>query len=176
MVDIDSIDTQIENVDQLPVIYGLLQKMNVQATIDNAIQPHGNWQGLSIGWVITVWYLTPLAYLKDEPELLPNLLADCSNREDEMSLIFLEADLPANSQMPDESLAIARGFEVDRERTFVIDGKELTWRERLLVVRSFSYMESMISGLYRRLDSITHTAAPQSDPAERPVGLGKCRK
>ncbi len=57
MVDIDSIDTQIENVDQLPVIYGLLKKMNVQATIDNAIQPHGNWQGLSVGWVITVWLM-----------------------------------------------------------------------------------------------------------------------
>ena len=57
MVDIDSIDTQIENVDQLPVIYGLLQKMNIQATIDSTIQPHGNWQGLSVGWVITVWLI-----------------------------------------------------------------------------------------------------------------------
>jgi len=337
MVDINNIDTQIENVDQLPVIYGLLQKMNIQATIDNTIQPHGNWQGLRIGWVITVWlmhiltqhthqmdcvqawvgkhlvvlqkltrqkvtaldftddrlalclrylspseswsrletrltrgviqvydlkqklpdrwlmrldatvgsvrhnaanhtlfqvgkaknglyetlfkmmvasldplgipvavdvvpgnraddplyipvyqrikemlpeqgllvvgdskmsalgtraaivhcgdhYLTPLAHLKDEPALLPNLLADCSDREDEMSLIFLEEDLPANGKMPDKSLAIARGFEVDRERTFVIDGEEITWTERLLVVRSFSYMESMMAGLHRRLD------------------------
>jgi transposase len=337
MVDIDNIDTQIENVDQLPVIYGLLKKMDVQATIDNAIQPHGNWQGLSVGWVITVWlmhiltqhthqmdcvqawvgkrlvvlqklarqkvtaldftddrlalclrylspsdswsrlethltrgvvqvydlkqklptrwlmrldatvgsvghdaanhtlfqvgkaknglyetlfkmmvasldplgmpvavdvvpgnraddplyipvyrrikemlpeqgllvvgdskmsalgtraaivshgdyYLTPLAHLKDEPELLPDLLADWSDREDEMKLIFLEADLPADGQMPDESLAIARGFEVDRERTFAGAGEEMTWTERLLVVRSFSYMESMIAGLHRRLD------------------------
>ena len=55
MVDINNIDTQIENVDQLPVIYGLLQKMKIQTTIDQVIQPHGNWQGLSIGWVITIW-------------------------------------------------------------------------------------------------------------------------
>jgi len=334
MVDIDSINTQIENVDQLPVIYGLLQKMNVQATIDSTIQAHGNWQGLSIGWVIMIWlmhilsqhthqmdcvqawvekhlvvlqkltgqkvtaldftddrlalclrylspsdswsqletrltrgviqvydlkkrlptrwlmrldatvgsvghdaanhtlfqvgkaknglyetlfkmmvasldplgipvavdvvpgnraddplyipvyrrikemlpkqgllvvgdskmsalatrvaivsrgdhYLTPLAHLKDEPQLLANLLADWSDREDEMSLIFLEADLPADGQMPDESLAIARGFEVERERTFVIDGEEMTWTERLLVVRSFSYMDSMIASLHK---------------------------
>lgn len=336
MVDINSIDTQIENVDQLPVIYGLLQKMKIQATIDSVIQPHGNWQGLSIGWVVTIWlmhiltqhthqmdcvqgwvgkhlvvlrkltrqkvtaldftddrlalclrylspseswsqletrltsgviqvydlkqklptrwlmrldatvgsvehdtakhtlfqvgkaknglyetlfkmmvasldplgipvavdvvpgnraddplyvpvyrrikemlpeqgllvvgdskmsavetrativsrgdhYLTPLAYLKDEPELLPNLLADWSGKEEEMKLIFLEADLPANGRKPDESLAIARGFEVGREHTFSLAGKKTTWTERLLVVRSFSYMESMIVGLRRRL-------------------------
>ncbi len=336
MVDINSIDTQIENVDQLPVIYGLLQKMKIQATIDSVIQPHGNWQGLSIGWVVTIWlmhiltqhthqmdcvqgwvgkhlvvlrkltrqkvtaldftddrlalclrylspseswsrletcltsgviqvyelkqklptrwlmrldatvgsvghdankhtlfqvgkaknglyetlfkmmvasldplgipvavdvvpgnraddplyvpvyqrikemlpeqgllvvgdskmsalgtravivshgdhYLTPLAHLKDEPELLPNLLADWSGKEEEMKLIFLEADLPIDGQMPDESLAIARGFEVDREHTFVLDGEKTIWTEHLLVVRSFSYMESMIAGLRRRL-------------------------
>lgn len=337
MVDINNIDTQIENVDQLPVIYGLVQKMNVQATIDRVMQPHGNWQGLSVGWVITIWlmhilsqhthrmdcvqawvsqhlvvlrkltgqpvteldftddrlalclrylcpsddwsrlesgltkgviqvydlkkrlpvrwlmrldatvgrvghdaanhtlfqvgkaknglyatlfkmmvasldplgipvavdvvpgnraddplyvpvyqriketlpeqgllvvgdskmsaldtravvvecgdrYLTPLAHLKDEPELLSNLLADWSDREEEMSLIFLEEDLPATGEIPDESLAIGRGFEVEREHTSVIDGAEITWTERLLVVRSFSYMESMIASLHRRLD------------------------
>jgi len=337
MVDINNIDTQIENVDQLPVIYGLLQKMKTQATIDKAIQPHGNWQGLSIGWVITIWlmhiltqhthrmdcvqewvgnhlvvlrkltgqsvtaldftddrlasclrylspterwsqlenrltrgviqvyrlkqklpsrwlmrldatvgsvghdahkhtlfqvgkaknglyatlfkmmvasldplgipvavdvvpgnraddplyvpvyrrikeiipeqgllvvgdskmsalatraaivsgndhYLTPLAHLKDEPDLLSDLLAEWSDREDEMEMIFLEADLSADGQMPDESLAIARGFETSREHTFVMDEEDMTWTERLLVVRSFSYMESMIAGLHRRLD------------------------
>jgi len=337
MVDINSIDTQIENVDQLPIIYGLLQKMNVQATIDKVIQPHGNWQGLSVGWVVTIWlmhiltqhthqmdcveawvgkhrlvlrkltrqkvtaldftddrlalclrylspaerwvqlenrltrgviqvynlkqklptrwlmrldatvgsvghdaanhtlfqvgkaknglyatlfkmmvasldplgmpvavdvvagnraddplyvpvyqrvketipeqhllvvgdskmsalatraaivngqdhYLMPLAYLKDEPELLPALLADKVGQEDEMPLVFLEADLPTDGQKPDESLAIARGFEVERERTCVIAGEKLVWTERLLVVRSFSYVATMIDGLHRRLD------------------------
>lgn len=336
MVDIDSLDTQIENVDQLPVIYGLLQKMNIQATIDNTIQPHGNWQGLSLGWVITIWllhilaqhshqmdsvepwvgkhlvvlrklskqkvttldftddrlalclrylsptdkwsrlenrltqgiiqvydlkkklrgrwqmrldatvgsvghdaaqhtlfqmgkaknglyatlfkmmvasldplgmpvavdvvpgnraddplyvpvyrrikeiipeqellvvgdskmsalatraaivsgndqYLTPLAYLKDEPNLLPDLLTAWADRAEEMSLIFLEADLLPNGQVPDESLAIARGFEVEREHTFDHAGEKITWTERLLVVRSFSYMASMIAGLHSRL-------------------------
>ncbi len=57
MVDINDIDTQIENVDELPVVYGLLQKMNIQATIDSVIQAHGNWQGLSMGWVVTIWLM-----------------------------------------------------------------------------------------------------------------------
>ena len=337
MVDINNIDTQIESVNELPVVYGLLQKMNAQATIDGVIEPHGNWQGLSVGWVVTIWlmhilsqhthrmdcvqgwvskhrvvlrkltrqkinvldftddrlalclrylsssktwaelesrltsgviqvydlarrlpprwlmrldatvgsvghnaqnhtlfqvgkaknglyetlfklmvasldplgipvavdvvpgnraddplyvpvyerikdiipeqgllvvgdskmsalgtraaivshgdhYLTPLAHLKDEPDLLADLLTGWSGREDEMNLIFLEADLPAGGQMPDASLAIARGFEVEREYSIVIAEKEVTWTERLLVVRSFSYMESMVAGLHRRLD------------------------
>jgi transposase len=96
-------------------------------------------------------YLTPLAHLKDEPALLPDLLAGWSDREGEMSLIFLEADLLPNGQMPDESLSIARGFEVEREHTFDPAGEKTTWTERLLVVRSFSYMASMIAGLHNRL-------------------------
>jgi transposase len=336
MVDIDNIDTQIENVNEIPVVYGLLQKMNIQATLDSVIQRHGNWQGLSLGWVVTIWlihiltqrthqmdcvqewvskrlvvlrkltrqevtaldftddrlalclrylapsetwakienrltrgviqvydlkqklpkrwlmrldatvgsvghdaanhslfqvgkaknglyetlfklmvasldplgipvavdvvpgnraddplyvpiyrrikeiipeqgllvvgdskmsalktraaivshndqYLTPLAYLKDEPELLLDLLADWSDRADQMSLVFLEADLPAEGQMADESLAIGRGFEVNREQSFRSARQETTWTERLLVVRSFSYMQSMLDGLHRRL-------------------------
>jgi transposase len=337
MVDINNIDTQIENVNQLPVIYGLLERMNIQTTIDNVILPHGNWQGLSVGWVITIWlmhilsqhthqmdcvqewvskhlivlrkltrqkvttldftddrlalclrylspsdswsslenhltrnviqvydlqrklpakwlmrldatvgsvghdaanhtlfqvskaknglyatlfkmmvasldplgipvavevvpgnraddplyvpvyqrikkiipeqgllvvgdskmsaqatraaiesggdqYLTPLAYLKDEPDLLPGLLTAWADKNDEMSLIFLEADLPTDDSLADESLAIARGFAVERQQSFAHAEEEITWTERLLVVRSFSYMARMIAGLHQRLD------------------------
>jgi transposase len=336
MVDINDIDTQIEKVDKLPVVYGLLQKMNIQATIDSVIQTHGNWQGLSIGWVVTIWlmhiltqhthrmdcvqdwvsghkyvlrkltkqkvialdftddrlalclrylspsgtwahlenrltsgliqvyelkkklprrwvmrldatvgtvlheadnhtlfkvgkaknglyetqfkmmvasldplglpvavdvvpgnqaddplyvpiyqrikevvpgqgllvvgdskmsalgtrativsrgdqYLTPLAYMKDEPALLETLLSERADRKDEMALIFLEADMPAAGEIADESLAIACGFEVSRQHTVVIADQKTTWTERLSVVRSFSYAQSMVDGLQRRL-------------------------
>jgi hypothetical protein len=40
-----------------PVLLGHLQKMHIQETIDRAITPHGNWQGLSPGWVITIWLI-----------------------------------------------------------------------------------------------------------------------
>ena len=337
MVNINDIDTQIEKVDKLPVVYGLLQKMNIQAIIDRVIQPHGNWQGLSIGWVVTIWlmhilsqhthrmdcvrdwvsdhqyilqkltkqkvtaldftddrlalclrylspsatwrelesglthdlirvydlkkrlpdrwllrldatvgsvshkaeehvlfkvgkaknglyetlfkmmigsldplglpvavdvvpgnraddplyvpiyqrikeivpgqallvvgdskmsalgtraaivsggdhYLTPLAHLKDEPDLLEALLQERTGREEEMSLIFLEAEQPQAGQVVDESLAIARGFETSRRHTVVSANQQVTWSERLLVVRSFSYADSMLAGLHRRLN------------------------
>jgi transposase len=48
-------EAQIERLDDIPVILGHLQKMHIQAIIDQVIEPHGNWQGLSPGWVITIW-------------------------------------------------------------------------------------------------------------------------
>jgi len=46
---------RIERVDDIPVIYGMLEQMGIQGIIDNEINPHGNWAGLSPGWVITLW-------------------------------------------------------------------------------------------------------------------------
>ena len=48
-------EVQVERLDDIPVIFGHLQKIHIQAIIDQVIDPHGNWQGLSPGWVITIW-------------------------------------------------------------------------------------------------------------------------
>lgn len=50
-------EVQVERLDDIPVILGHLQKMHIQAIIDQVIEPHGNWQGLSPGWVITIWLI-----------------------------------------------------------------------------------------------------------------------
>jgi len=50
-------EVQVERLDDIPVIFGHLQKTRIQATIDQAIETHGNWQGLSPGWVITIWLI-----------------------------------------------------------------------------------------------------------------------
>ena len=344
-------DIQIERVDDIPVIYGYLQKMGVQAIVDSVITPHGNWQGLSPGWVVTIWlihiltehnhrmdcvqewvtshlpflqrltkqsitpldftddrlalclrvlsanetwpqlenrlgrhliraydlknklpspwtirldattgivthdpnqstlfkigkaknnlyatlfklmiasldplgipvavdvapgnraddplyipsyqriketipepgllivgdskmsalstratiaqrqdhYLTPLAHQKDEPELLAELLAGKQGRQEEMTLIFLAEDMPANGDAPDPELAIGRGFEVARSRTARVEGETVTWTERLLVVRSFSYVQNMQEGLHRRLNK-AETAFGALTPARQ---------
>ena len=97
-------------------------------------------------------YLTPLAHLKDEPKLLDELLAGRQMAEDEMTLIFLEASLPPDGIAPDPAEAVARGFEVSRSRSAIVNGHNFTWEERLLVVRSFSYRHSEQAALQRRLD------------------------
>lgn len=343
MVDITNLDIQIERVDDIPVVYGHLQKMNVQTIVDSAITPHGNWQGITPGWIIMIWlvhiltqhnhrmdcvqewvadhlsllqrltgqpitpldftddrlalclrdlspngtwhaienqlgrhiirvydlkkekplpqipdisqiirfdatttsvyhnpehsnlfkigkaknglyatlfkimiarldplgipivvdvvpgnraddplyipsyqrvketipgqgmlavgdskrsalatrayiahnqdyYLTPLAHEKDEPELLDTLLKGKQEQIEALELIFLPEDIPANGDAPDPDLAVGRGFETERKRTAIVAGEEIVWKERLLVVQSFNYVQSMKAGLRQRLD------------------------
>jgi len=333
MLNIKGVEAQVERVDDLPVIFGLLQQMRIQVIVDNAITPHGNWQGLSPGWVITIWlmhilsehqhqmepvqawvekrvhtlrrltkqpvceldftddrlalclfylhkretwvvieaelgatllrvydlsgrkvvrldatvgtvghdpaqhtlfkvgkaksgqyetqfkmmlasldplglalvvdvvpgnraddplyipsyrrmkqivkqqgvlvvgdskmsalgtraaivagkdyYLVPLAHLKDEPGLLDKLLKSGQGQEEETILIFLPQDIPSDGSEPDPELAIACGFELSRSHTAVVTEKTVTWTERLLVIRSYSYVKTMQEGLHRRLD------------------------
>ncbi len=98
------------------------------------------------------YYLTPLAYLKDEPELLDKLLQEQAGREDEMERLFFPEDIPDNGDEPDPELAIAYGFEVERIRVDWVNRQKEVWTERLLVVRSFNYVQTMQAGLHRRLN------------------------
>lgn len=52
-----SIDIYTEQIDDVPLLFGLLQKMGLQPIVDAIIKPHGNRQGLSIGWMIVVWLI-----------------------------------------------------------------------------------------------------------------------
>jgi transposase len=35
----------------------MLKQMGIQGIIDSEIERHGNWQGLSAGWVVTIWLM-----------------------------------------------------------------------------------------------------------------------
>ena len=50
-------EVQVERLDDIPVIFGHLQKTRIQATVDQVVETHGNWQGLSPGWIITIWLM-----------------------------------------------------------------------------------------------------------------------
>ncbi len=50
-------EVQVERLDDIPVIFGHLQKIQIQAIIDQVIEPHGNWEGLSPGWLIKIWLI-----------------------------------------------------------------------------------------------------------------------
>ena len=54
-------EVQVERLDDIPVIFGHLQKIHIQAIIDQVIETHGNWTGLSPGWVITIWLIHVLS-------------------------------------------------------------------------------------------------------------------
>lgn len=97
------------------------------------------------------FYLTPLAFRKDEPDLLEELLAPWIDREEEMELIYFPEDLPGDDQTADPELAIARGFEVTRTYLVEVAGEIVKWEERLLVVRSFKYAQITKKSLHKRL-------------------------
>ena len=59
------INIHTERVDDIPILvppsngrtdlFGFQQQMGIQDTIDKIVNPHGNHQGLSIGWLTTAW-------------------------------------------------------------------------------------------------------------------------
>jgi len=53
MNEIPSIIT--ERVDDIPLLLEQMQRMHLPALIDQHFPAHGNWQGLSLGWVTTIW-------------------------------------------------------------------------------------------------------------------------
>src|ERR687896_1633151 len=53
MNDIQNIIT--ERVDDIPLLLEQMQRMNLPTLIDHHFPTHGNWQGLSLGGVSTIW-------------------------------------------------------------------------------------------------------------------------
>ena len=44
-----------EQINSMPLLYGILEDMGVAKTLDAHIQPHGHWQGASVGTLVTIW-------------------------------------------------------------------------------------------------------------------------
>ncbi len=44
-----------ERVDDIPLLLTHLQRMGVPSLLEQHFHQHGNWQGLSAGWVATIW-------------------------------------------------------------------------------------------------------------------------
>ena len=44
-----------ERVDDIPLLLAQLERMGVPSLFDEYFPTHGNWQGLSLGWVTAVW-------------------------------------------------------------------------------------------------------------------------
>jgi transposase len=51
----ETLSITTERVDDIPLVITQLRRMNVPSLLDQYFRPHGNWQGLSPGWVTTVW-------------------------------------------------------------------------------------------------------------------------
>src|SRR5579871_3568638 len=53
-----------EQINSLPLLYGILQDLGVAHTLDAHLRPHGHWQGASVGTLVVVW-LCPILQERD---------------------------------------------------------------------------------------------------------------
>jgi hypothetical protein len=44
-----------EQVNSLPLLLGIINDMGIRDLIDTHIHPHGNWEGASVGTVLSIW-------------------------------------------------------------------------------------------------------------------------
>src|SRR5713101_2031107 len=50
-----------ERVDDIPLLLEQMQRMGLPALLDAHFPTHGNWQGLSLGWLTTIWLSSMLS-------------------------------------------------------------------------------------------------------------------
>jgi transposase len=50
-----------ERVDDMPLLIEQMQRMGLPTLFDTHFPPHGNWTGLSLGWVSTIWLSSMLS-------------------------------------------------------------------------------------------------------------------
>ncbi len=60
----ETVEITTERIDDIPLLMVQQQKMGIQEVVDRVIQPHGNWQGLSVGWMVSIW----LSYILSESD------------------------------------------------------------------------------------------------------------
>ncbi len=44
-----------EHIDDIPLLLAQMQRMGLPTLLDTHFPTHGNWTGLSLGWVSTIW-------------------------------------------------------------------------------------------------------------------------
>ena len=49
------VEIRTERVDDIPLLVRQQQRMGIPEVLNQVIQPHGNREGLSVGWLITAW-------------------------------------------------------------------------------------------------------------------------
>jgi transposase len=98
-------------------------------------------------------YLVPLAMVGQTPAFLDEQLAKVWAGEIELTDIYFPEDLPTGlEQEPDPELAIATGFEVQRQQKAILeDGTTITWTERALIIRSKAFAETKERHFEQRL-------------------------
>jgi transposase len=52
---IEQVNVTTERVDDIPLLLAHSDKMGVPELLDEYFKPHGNWEGMSLGWTTAIW-------------------------------------------------------------------------------------------------------------------------
>src|SRR5690348_1725907 len=50
-----SLTITTEQINSLPLLLGIIEDMGIRQVIDTHVTPHGNWQGASVGTLMSIW-------------------------------------------------------------------------------------------------------------------------
>jgi transposase len=50
-----TLEITTEQINDLPLVLGIVEEMGLRQVIDAQIRPHGGWQGISVGTVVSIW-------------------------------------------------------------------------------------------------------------------------
>src|SRR5947209_16318207 len=51
----EALNVKTERVDDIPLLLSHSDKMGVPELLDEYFKPHGNWEGMSLGWTTAIW-------------------------------------------------------------------------------------------------------------------------
>ena len=109
-----------EQINDLPLLLGIVEELGVRSVIDAQIHPHGNWEGISVGTAVSVW-LCHLLMERDHRvvsvrewaadrqqtlgDLLGLLLRETDLTDDRLAKVLTMLSAPADQAAMDTALA-----------------------------------------------------------------------
>ena len=55
------LNVKTERVDDIPLLLFHSDKMGVPELLGDYFKPHGNWEGMSLGWTTAIWLMNILS-------------------------------------------------------------------------------------------------------------------
>lgn len=102
-------DVTSERVDDIPLLLAQLEKMKIQDLLDKHFPTHGNWKGLSLGYIVVVW----LSYILSQADHRLSYVEDWIEKRQKTLEICLKERLTAKDFTDDRLEAILRYLSDD---------------------------------------------------------------
>ncbi|MDI6795009.1 MAG: hypothetical protein QME81_19430, partial [bacterium] len=93
-------------------------------------------------------YLCPLPLTGNTAEEMPEWIRKgvLKDKRGELTNVYVENN-------KGEKVLAAKGYEIERTQSGSINGEEIKWTERVLILRSLSYADQKKKGLEKRLEN-----------------------